>query len=650
MTKNIILFITVAMIMSVGTISVSGAPPFDIKAPKGITYEATGVMTYISDTDLGTPKVFPPSAVPTRDHTDNEFPLGRTDITWAVGNGAVTDIQTVIVKDTIAPTITIVGPSVVTIAVGDKYTDEGATATDIVDGNVTAEIQSTGANSVDTSVAGTYTVTYDVSDSSGNKAEQKIRTVYVVTPTPTPVVTPTPTAIPVDTIPPTIVEHNPSWSLNITDPSAIEFNITTDQEVNATWSIDGVHATSNDSYYVANASYVGIINTIGNHTITVYIENGNGSYNGSWNLNVNGGLEISANPSSVIVGQPTNVTLTVTRKCGIENEDNLTNCTTQPYVPFSGADVHIAEVVGNDIGSGTTDINGQIVTLVNATNVGTVLATASYPPRYSSGSANIVANAAPSPISGGGNNGGNNNGGGSSGGGSSGGSSGGGGGGGLGTAEPYENVLKYEVQERNVFTTPVLFQYSTSELAIYDVLITSMQSNIAALRIEVLRNTSKLVDKPVSGVVYKNINAWMDYKRIKNATIRYKVENSWISGNGLLDNNVKMSKWDDSNKGWTELSTTVANKDEIYTYFESQVDNMSGSFAINGEKDIVAQDASNDQYIDTTPGETGTTPGETGTVSDNQTVPTSSKFPKVETVLSFIVVGSVVYLYRNRNK
>ena len=400
---------------------------------------------------------------------------------------------------------------------------------------------------------------------------------------------------------------------------------------------------SNDSYSVAYASYIGTINTIGNHAITVYIENGNGSSNGSWNLNVNSGLEISANPSSVIVGQPTNVTLTVTRKCGIENEDNMTYCTTQPYIPFSGADVHIAEVVGNDIGSGTTDVNGQIVTLVNATNVGTIVATASNPPRYNSGSINIAADAAPSPISGGSNNGGN---GGSSSGGSS---SGGGGGGGLGTAEPYENVLKYEVQERNVFTTPVSFQYSTSELAIYDVLVTSMQSNLAALRIEVLRNTSKLVDKPVSGVVYKNINAWMDYKRIKNATIRYKVENSWISGNGLLDNNVKMSKWDNSNKGWTDLLTTVANKDERYTYFESQVDNMSGSFAINGEKDIVAQDGTDNQYVDTTPGETGT-PGDTGTVSDNQTVPTSSKIPRIETVLSLIVVGSIIYLYGKRNK
>src|SRR3972149_10131254 len=131
--------------------------------------------------------------------------------------------------------------------------------------------------------------------------------------------------------------------------------------------------------------------------------------------------------------------------------------------------------------------------------------------------------------SGGSSSGGGNSGGSSSGGGNSGGSSSGGGSG--GTAEPYENIYKYEIQEHAVFTTPVSFKYLTPELAIYDVLVTSMQNDIASLRIEVLKDTSRLVGTPAPGIVYKNINAWIDYKRIKNATIRFKVENSWMSNN-----------------------------------------------------------------------------------------------------------------------
>src|SRR3972149_6634823 len=135
-----------------------------------------------------------------------------------------------------------------------------------------------------------------------------------------------------------------------------------------------------------------------------------------------------------------------------------------------------------------------------------------------------IATATPIPIattgSGGGNSGGSSSGGGNSGGSSSGGGNSGGsssGGGSGGTAEPYENIYKYEIQEHAVFTTPVSFKYLTPELAIYDVLVTSMQNDIASLRIEVLKDTSRLVGTPAPGIVYKNINAWIDYKRIKNA-------------------------------------------------------------------------------------------------------------------------------------
>lgn len=82
--------------------------------------------------------------------------------------------------DTIAPVITVTGPISVNLTVGDSYTDAGATALDNVDGDISANI--TVNNSVDTATAGTYTVSYNVSDMAGNAAIEKTRTVVVAEP------------------------------------------------------------------------------------------------------------------------------------------------------------------------------------------------------------------------------------------------------------------------------------------------------------------------------------------------------------------------------------------------------------------------------------------------------------------------------------
>lgn len=79
--------------------------------------------------------------------------------------------------DTGAPTITLNGPPSVTLTVGDPYEDAGATAQDALDGDLSGQIVV--SNPVDTQVIGTYTVTYDVTDSSGNAAPTVTRTVEV---------------------------------------------------------------------------------------------------------------------------------------------------------------------------------------------------------------------------------------------------------------------------------------------------------------------------------------------------------------------------------------------------------------------------------------------------------------------------------------
>lgn len=91
--------------------------------------------------------------------------------------------------DTTSPVITLTGSNPVEITQGDTYNDAGATATDNVDGNLTANIITT--NPVDTNTIGAYTVRYNVSDAAGNAATEVTRTVNVVAPVDTtvPVIT-----------------------------------------------------------------------------------------------------------------------------------------------------------------------------------------------------------------------------------------------------------------------------------------------------------------------------------------------------------------------------------------------------------------------------------------------------------------------------
>lgn len=79
--------------------------------------------------------------------------------------------------DNTAPVITITGSSTISAPSGSIYTDLGATATDGIDGSRTSYI--TTVSTVDTSATGTYTVRYNVSDSSGNSATEQVRTVNV---------------------------------------------------------------------------------------------------------------------------------------------------------------------------------------------------------------------------------------------------------------------------------------------------------------------------------------------------------------------------------------------------------------------------------------------------------------------------------------
>lgn len=119
------------------------------------------------------------------------------DATTYITNSANATLEAV-PADTTPPVITLTGDASCSITVGDTWTDPGATATDNVDASVavTSSITLGGqaVQSVDTSTAGTYTITYSASDAAGNAATPVTRTV-VVNDVPPPVTDTTPPVI-----------------------------------------------------------------------------------------------------------------------------------------------------------------------------------------------------------------------------------------------------------------------------------------------------------------------------------------------------------------------------------------------------------------------------------------------------------------------
>lgn len=106
--------------------------------------------------------------------------IGSYTVTYSVSDASgnqATAVRSVIVEDSTPPSITLLGSTPVSVEAGSSYSDAGATATDSYDGDLTSSIATN--NNVDSNTVGSYTVTYTVSDSSGNTATAS-RTVNVV--------------------------------------------------------------------------------------------------------------------------------------------------------------------------------------------------------------------------------------------------------------------------------------------------------------------------------------------------------------------------------------------------------------------------------------------------------------------------------------
>jgi PGF-pre-PGF domain-containing protein len=214
-------------------------------------------------------------------------------------------------------------------------------------------------------------------------------------------------------------------------------------------------------------------------------------------------------------------------------------------------------------------------------------------------------------------------------------SSGGTGSGGEGpvTSEPYDNTAKSERYDKSLIAnTSVTYTFKEPELGIYEIAITGKENeNDIALRVEVLKGTSKLVSVQASGIVYKNVNVWAGSKKIKEAVIRFRGLNSWLSDNGIGAADIRLVRWDGTK--WVQLETAQNSKDSTYTYFEAKTTAFA-NFAITGSKGEIAPTATTEPQAS----EPVTTVKETPVESQKKGT------PGFEFVLSVMVL-SILYLF-----
>jgi len=137
---------------------------------KFVINSSTGVLTFVSAPDFESP---------TDVGANNVY-----DLIVEVSDGSLTATKAVAVTvtdvnetpaDTTPPVITLIGDNPQLIANGAVYADLGASVTDNVDATRTV----TGTGTVDTAIAGDYTVTYNATDAANNAAIQVTRTVRV---------------------------------------------------------------------------------------------------------------------------------------------------------------------------------------------------------------------------------------------------------------------------------------------------------------------------------------------------------------------------------------------------------------------------------------------------------------------------------------
>jgi PGF-pre-PGF domain-containing protein len=172
-------------------------------------------------------------------------------------------------------------------------------------------------------------------------------------------------------------------------------------------------------------------------------------------------------------------------------------------------------------------------------------------------------------------------------------SSGGGGGGGT-SGEDFKNILISETEREYVNKdSNVSYSFDLEGNIIRYINFTGKTSSgrIAA-KIDILKNTSTLVDHAPLGKVFKNMGiyvgnlGWANPDNIANPTISFYVNKSWVTEYNIDISSIRLNRY--SNEKWNPLETDLTDEDQDFLYFESKTPGFS-QFAVTGTEASAAQ-------------------------------------------------------------
>ena len=230
-------------------------------------------------------------------------------------------------------------------------------------------------------------------------------------------------------------------------------------------------------------------------------------------------------------------------------------------------------------------------------------------------------------------------------------SSGGGGGGGS-TGEEFENIASKDAQTQTVTagsTASYEFDGEDNDVTFVQFRGTTNSGQIKVL-IEVLKDTSALVDEDAPGDVYQNLNIWVgnaafDDDNMEDPVVGFRVSKDWMSDNGVDPASISLFHY---GNGWEQLETTQTDEDGDYFYFEAETTGFS-PFAISTVESsaIQTQDTTVDTQADNTVESTDTQQEDsTGSEGNSTDVPALSTIG----IIGLVALVGIGAAYSMKNK
>ncbi|WP_209618448.1 Ig-like domain-containing protein [Methanolobus bombayensis] len=186
---------------------------------------------------------------------------------------------------------------------------------------------------------------------------------------------------------------------------------------------------------------------------------------------------------------------------------------------------------------------------------------------------------------------------------SSSGGGGGGGGGALTSGEEFDNIDFKDYTLKSVIKdVETIFAFYEENNSIVSLSFTSeLNGGQVKAVIEVLKDTSSQVESVAPGVVYQNMNIYVDSNLgddvIGDRVINFKVDKAWVEENNIDVSFITLCRYNSGE--WDTLSTEATEEDEEYYYFTSKTPGFS-PFAISSvDPSAITEEASAEKIAET---------------------------------------------------